>query len=250
MKPRIIDWICTPFFLIAFLANLIFVEVLFRLCRFLRIPYSYDLLYGFINKGTLLALRSFAGLKLTVQGKLPEKMELPLVVISNHQSMFDIPYLNVALAPLRLRFVAKIELAKGIPAISFALRHGGHALIDREQGASAVVEIEKMARNSLKDNFTITMFPEGTRSRDGKLRSFKQGGLEKMADTFEELEFLPVAISGAWEVNRFNFKPVVYGVNVKVTILPVVRVNKGDSVGDYCTKVRNSINEAITGVSP
>lgn len=242
---KFISWVCTPFFLSGFAVVLLGVEVLFRLSQFLRLKYNYDLFYSYISTGSLFCLQKFAGLIFEIEGKLPATTH-PVVIVSNHQSMFDIPFLNVALKPLKLRFVAKTELARKIPAISIALREGGHALIDRSQGSQAVLEIQKMARASVRDGFCISLFPEGTRSRDGKLRQFKQGGMETIVDTLDHVCFLPVAISGSWEIVRYGFMPVVHGVQVKLKILEPVEVCKQDLADDYCARIRTAIEKDLT----
>ena len=61
---------------------------------------------------------------------LPENV--PLIIVSNHQSIYDIPPIIYYLRKYHPKFVAKIELSKGFPSVSYFLRHGGNALIDRE----------------------------------------------------------------------------------------------------------------------
>jgi 1-acyl-sn-glycerol-3-phosphate acyltransferase len=234
------NWLATPFFAVVFLTTLVAIELMFRFAKFFKIPYNYERLYGLISSGTLAALKICSGLQLKIEGKLPTT-SLPIVVISNHQGMFDIPFLNVGLKPLKLRFVAKNELARKIPAISIALREGEHAIIDRNQGSQAVLEIEKMAKDCAAKNLVIAMFPEGTRSKDGKLRSFKLGGMEKIVDTLGEVCFLPVAIKKSWHISRFGFKPIVYGVSVELEILDAVIATKDMPVEQYAEMIRSQI---------
>jgi 1-acyl-sn-glycerol-3-phosphate acyltransferase len=234
------NWLATPLFAIVFLTTLVTIELMFRLAKIFKISYNYEKLYGFISSGTLVALKLCTGVQLKIEGKLPDT-NLPIVVISNHQGMFDIPFLNVGLKPLKLRFVAKNELARNIPAISIALREGEHAIIDRNQGSLAVVEIEKMAKKCAATNLVIAMFPEGTRSRDGKVRSFKLGGMEKIVDTLGEVCFLPVAIRRSWHISRFGFKPIVCGVVVELEILEAVVATKAMPVEQYADMIRSQI---------
>ena len=68
----------------------------------------------------------------------------PLIIVTNHQSMYDIPPLIWYLRKYHPKFVSKKELGKGIPSVSFNLRHGGSALIDRKDRRQARAELERL----------------------------------------------------------------------------------------------------------
>ncbi|MEM7658209.1 MAG: lysophospholipid acyltransferase family protein, partial [Bacteroidota bacterium] len=89
----------------------------------------------------------------------------PLLVIANHQSMYDIPAFFWKLRKHHVKFVAKMELAKGVPSISFNLRHGGNAVIDRTDPRQALPELKRFATYIEEHNYCACIFPEGTRSR-------------------------------------------------------------------------------------
>jgi len=109
----------------------------------------------------------------TVEIRNSSQLEIPqhCLVIANHQSLLDIFVLMAMLGFERKpRFVAKHELSFGIPFVSFTLRKGGHCLVKR-QGAplEAMEEVAKMAVRCAHENACPVIFPEGTRSRDGKV---------------------------------------------------------------------------------
>jgi 1-acyl-sn-glycerol-3-phosphate acyltransferase len=130
-------------------------------------------------------------------GKIPERY----LVVANHQSLLDIPIL-MDLLPGRkkARFVAKRELAYGIPLISLLLRTAGHCLVKRKGDAlHAMRSVTSMARRCRRDGTIPTIFPEGTRSRTGELGTFHSAGYRKILEV-EPLPLLIVAIEGGWKV--------------------------------------------------
>lgn len=118
------------------------------------------------------------------------------VVVSNHQSLFDILVLFATL-PVSLRFVAKSELSR-IPVFSGAMRHAGHVFVDRERGTRALTVLDDAGRRMKRDGLTLCLFPEGTRSRDGRLGRFKKGAFVLAIDT--QTRMVPVAVEGGSKI--------------------------------------------------
>ena len=246
-KPRLLDWLLTPVFLLAFLTTLLLFDLLFRLRMLLPAQKAYQAILQGMNYGILYSLKFAAGLDYKVIGGY-ERKDLPVIVVSNHQSMFDIPFLSLALANLRLRFVAKDQLAHFIPGVSIALRNGEHAIIDRENSQQAMPELERAALLSKERGFSLTVFPEGTRSRDGQLKRFKSGGIAKIVETYGEAVLLPVAIRGSWKIPLYSFFPVSCGNKVEVHILEAIRVSAKDDAGEYVKKAKEQIQAALLRV--
>lgn len=117
------------------------------------------------------------------------------VVVANHMSYFDIIALFMAL-PIVPGFVAKQELSK-IPFLAQALDLGGHVLIDRSNRKNARASLQEAARQ-VGGGKTVLVFPEGTRSGDNSVGSFKLGAfhLAKAAG----VPIIPVGISGSRDV--------------------------------------------------
>ena len=117
--------------------------------------------------------------------KIPK--DRPLIIVSNHQSMNDIPPIIWYMRAHHPKFVSKIELGKGIPSVSYNLRHGGSVLIDRKDAKQALMEISKLGRYIEKYNRSAVIFPEGTRSRNGHPKKFQTTGLKILMKQAMEL---------------------------------------------------------------
>lgn len=132
----------------------------------------------------------------------------PLIFVANHQSMFDIPGMIWFLRKFTPLFVSKVELARGIPSISYNLRKGGAALIDRKDGKRAIVEIARLGKYIQDNTFSAAIFPEGTRSRTGQLKPFQVGGLATLMKRAPKALVVPVAINGTWKFNPTGLFPL------------------------------------------
>ena len=149
--------------------------------------------------------------------KLPK--DVPVIIICNHQSMWDIPTLIWKFRAHRPKFVAKKELAKGIPSISYNLRNGGSVSIDRKDPKGAVLKIKGFAKLVKENCFAVCIFPEGTRSRNGKIKPFKVAGVKTLMDEIPEALVVPVAIKNTGIIdNNGKFLKNV-GVRVSFTQL-------------------------------
>ncbi len=139
----------------------------------------------------------------------------PLIVMSNHQSHYDVPMLYASI-PGRLRMVAKAELFK-IPVWGHAMHAAGFVRVDRTDRAQAVESL-RAATEMLSDGTRLWIAPEGTRSPTGELGPFKSGGFRMAIDTGTAI--LPVAIRGTREILPPHSLVVQTGKRVVVTILP------------------------------
>ena len=101
---------------------------------------------------------------------IPENV--PLIIVANHQSLYDIIGIIWFLRKYHPKFVSKKELAKGIPSISYNLRHSGAAIIDRKDPKQAIPEIKKLGEYIELHHHSAVIFPEGTRSKTGKPKEF------------------------------------------------------------------------------
>jgi len=135
------------------------------------------------------------GVKLEVKMHGPLEPGRPYVFMPNHASMVDIWVVFVAI-PARFRFIAKKQLAS-IPLFGWAMAAGRFIFIDRQNAASARRTVQEAARR-IGAGQSVVIFPEGTRTRDGRLGAFKKGGFHLAMDSGAAI--VPVAIKGSREI--------------------------------------------------
>ncbi len=153
------------------------------------------------------------GTRFHISGNRDLDNSKPYIIIANHQSMYDIPPIIWYLRKLHPKFISKKELGKGIPAISYNLRHGGSVLIDRDDPVQAENAVRQMGQYIKKHARSVVIFPEGTRSRDGVPKRFAKGGLRYLLEECPEAMILPVSIKNAWKLHKKGMFPLNIGVN-------------------------------------
>src|SRR5439155_5770309 len=176
-----------------------------------------EIVVGALQVALVWAFR-LSGCQLSVE-RVPEvKPWTPYLLIANHQSMFDIPIIGAVLFTNFPKYVSKRELARWIPSISYNLRRGGHALIDRSDSASALAAIRGLGERVRDGRCSAVIFPEGTRARRGALGDFRRAGLGALLDAAPETPVVPMAIDESWRLLAHNMLPVPWGVRVRVGI--------------------------------
>lgn len=143
----------------------------------------------------------------------------PIIFIANHQSMYDIPPLIWFLRNHHAKFISKIELTSGIPSISFNLKYGGGANIDRKDSKQAVAEILKLGERMKANNWSAVIFPEGTRSRNGQLKPFAVGGVATLLKKAPNALIVPVAIKNSWKFVQYGAFPLSFGEKMSWSVL-------------------------------
>lgn len=143
---------------------------------------------------------------------------VPLIFVANHQSMYDIIAMIWYLRKFHCKFVSKKELGKGIPSVSYNLRHGGAALIDRKDPKQAIPEIKKLGDYIEKNTRSAVIFPEGTRSKTGKPKEFAQTGLKILCKNAPSAYIVPVSINNSWKMVKFGFFPVGLGNHISFVV--------------------------------
>ena len=136
------------------------------------------------------------GVEVVTEGTEHLRPEGPQVLAVNHQSLLDILALFAAL-PVSLRFVAKQELSRW-PVFSGAMERAGHVFIDRADRRQAVEAMRRAGGRMGREGLSLAVFPEGTRSADGRLRRFRRGAFSLAIETGAEL--VPVAVEGGFEL--------------------------------------------------
>ncbi len=133
-----------------------------------------------------------AGARLDLEGFESIDFSQPYIVVANHQSMIDICALFRAL-PVPTRFVLKQELAR-VPFVGAYARAMGMVFIERQSARAAARRLHDAAA-IFKDGQSLCAFPEGTRSRDGRIGAFKGGVFKLAIET--GVPILPIAIDGS-----------------------------------------------------
>ena len=108
----------------------------------------------------------------------------------NHASSLDIP-LILGYLPFWIVPISKIEL-KWIPFLGWAMQAAGHVFVDRRDHEKAMLSVNKIKDSLLKNPRSILIFPEGSRTNDGRVNQFKTGGLSIGIST--KMSIVPVAI--------------------------------------------------------
>ncbi len=159
------------------------------------------------------------GTSISCHRKYIPPIDRPIIFICNHQSMYDIPGIVWFLRRNHPIFVSKIELAKGIPGISYNLRKSGAALINRKDGKQAITEIARLAKLIQSEKSSAVIFPEGTRSTTGIMRPFAPGGIAILLKKAPDALVVPVAIKGTGKLNPKGAYPLRAFTNISWTVL-------------------------------
>ena len=179
------------------------------------------------------------GVRVRVHGDWPVTGLTSAVYISNHQSIFDIPVV-FATIPAQLRVLAKAMLG-GIPFIGWHLRRAGHVLVDRANPGPSVV---RKMQQLVESGASLVVFPEGTRSDDGRVGPFKPGVFAIAVD--RQLPIIPITLSGTRHVMRKGHLTARSGVVDVIVHAPIstVGLTRDDVAG-----VTALARAAVTGSS-
>ena len=139
-----------------------------------------------------------AGVKVTVEGMERLDRGGPRIMVSNHQSWFDV-FALCAHLPVRFRFVAKKELGR-IPIYGRAWKACGHVSVDRGDRDAAIESLGQASEEVKELGLTMVMFPEGTRSPTGELQPFKKGAFVLAIQL--QIPLVPIAVVGSRAIMR------------------------------------------------
>ena len=222
---KAVGWLLTPFHLAAFVAVLLAFHAAQVLAR--RFGYAaHKRVVDYLNLSILASLK-IVGARIEVDCPRPLPDGVPLIVVANHQSMYDIPLLGWTFRRHHPKYIAKVELGKGLPSISYNLRHGGSALIDRDDPRASMRVIQKFGTEVEAHRYAACIFPEGTRARDGVMKPFNPAGLMVLMRAVPTGVVLPVAIEGSWQIVRYAMRPIPFGVRLRCTVLaPIDRAER------------------------
>lgn len=172
---------------------------------------------------TVRAAKFLAGLEVRVTGKIPT--EGRYLVVANHQSSIDIPFLIDVLRPLHLKFVAHDGLMRGKPAVSTGLRCGGSVFIGKKNLRDDLRALKKFAATLEATDGTAVIFPEGIRTHDGVLLPFQTAGMRTIAEA-AGLPILPVVHDGLWKARTIRETHRLVGATLRIHVLDPIPVDR------------------------
>ncbi|HKG05109.1 MAG TPA: lysophospholipid acyltransferase family protein [Pedobacter sp.] len=215
---KLLGYIFSPLFYISFLLTLVVFQpvqwICYRFFGYRAHKKAVDILNFFLTYCDLLL-----GSSVTFNNRQDLPLNRPIIFVANHQSMYDIPALIWFLRKYHVKFISKIELTKGIPSISFNLKYGGGANIDRKDSKQAVSEIIKLGRRMKEHTWSAMIFPEGTRAKDGRLKPFQVGGIATLLKVVPNALIVPVAIENSWKIVQYGSYPLSFGEKLRWTVL-------------------------------
>jgi 1-acyl-sn-glycerol-3-phosphate acyltransferase len=169
---------------------------------------------------------------------------VPLIFVSNHQSMYDIIAMIWFLRRFHCKFVSKKELGSGIPSVSYNLRHGGSVLIDRKDPKQAIPAIKGLSEYIEKYKRTAVIFPEGTRSKTGRPKEFAQSGLKILCKYAPSAYVVPISINNSWKMVKFGFFPLGLGNRLTFTVHKPLAVSEFD----FAELMAKTESEVVKGI--
>lgn len=175
------------------------------------------------------------GVKVTVGGLEKVDGDVPRIYMVNHQSAFDI-FTLLAFLPVDFKFILKQELMK-IPLFGWAMNRAGYIAIDRKDPRKAIKSMNRAAEK-IKQGASVLIFPEGTRSEDGHLQSFKKGGFHLAIKS--GCEIVPVVIFNSRNISRKGIRRINAGEILMKICEPV-------PVKDYGKRNLNRLMELVRG---
>lgn len=200
---------------------------------------SVDYLNFFLVKCT-----NLLGTNYTFENRERIPQNVPIIFVANHQSLFDIIGIIWYLRRFHAKFVSKKELGKGIPSVSYNLRHGGSVLIDRKDPKQAIPVIKGLSEYIEKHQRSAVIFPEGTRSKNGKPKEFAQSGLKILCKYAPSAYVVPITINNSWKMVKFGAFPMGLGTRLQFIIHEPLAV-KDFSFEELMEKTENAVKQSI-----
>ncbi|HXC97007.1 MAG TPA: lysophospholipid acyltransferase family protein [Edaphobacter sp.] len=214
------------------------------LAGILGIPYSLmvgniDLLYRVAMWITKTGVR-VAGIRVEVSGIENVPVGRSCIFMSNHVSNLD-PPVEIPMLPGRSSVLLKKELMS-IPILGRAMRMGQFVPVERGSRRESAKASVEAAAEALRSGLNIMVYPEGTRSQDGRLSAFKKGPFYLAQET--QAPIVPIAVSGTQTMMRKGSSAIKPGI-ARMRLLPVIEPSQYTTREELMEMVRNAIAEAL-----
>jgi len=181
------------------------------------------------------------GLDVSIEGSVPASGRY--LVVANHQSSLDIPFLITTLRALELKFVAMESLRRGKPVISMMIRHGGLVCVGKTNVGEDLAALTRFAADLERFGGSPVIFPAGGLERNHGARRFYFAGIEVLRRG-SKLPILPVAISGLAKAPSIGGLALLEGAKVTMRIAPPLSY---DEVGRDPRAVYEALERTIYG---
>jgi 1-acyl-sn-glycerol-3-phosphate acyltransferase len=227
-----------------FVTMVVVMAVVYVSLVFAAVPFSRRLARKFARLWNRHVLRA-GGVRVKVTGR--EKLDASerYVFMSNHQSALDIPIIYTAIGE-QISFLAKKELFM-IPLFGWGMWAIGHTSIDRQNARKAHASIAKAIDRLNRENVSLVLFPEGTRSKDGKVLDFKTASFSLALQAGVRL--VPIAIKGAIDRLPPKSSRIVPGeVTLEIGDPIGVEELQGKNKAELCAMVHETIKVMVERV--
>lgn len=181
---------------------------------------SVDILQFFLLRCT-----NVLGTRFTFNNPHDIPTDVPLIIVANHQSMYDISPIMWYMRKHHPKFISKMELGKGIPSVSYNLRHGGSVLIDRKNPRQSLPAIMKFGEYIEENKRAAVIFPEGTRGKNGKPKEFQVKGLEILFKKVPSALIVPISINNSWKIVRYGAFPMGLGTHITFKVHKPIKLS-------------------------
>src|SRR5690606_21687012 len=143
------------------------------------------------------------------------------------------------------KFISKKELGKGIPSVSYNLRHGGSVLIDRKNPRQALPAIMKFGEYIENNKRAAVLFLEGTRSKDGHPKPFQIKGLEVLFKKIPSAIIVPISINNSWKMLKYGKFPMGIGNHIKLTVHEPIKLSNFEDKQELIKHLETTIGSSI-----
>lgn len=174
--------------------------------------------------------------RVRIKGRLPSRETIPFVAVCNHESLADV--LIVGSLPFEMKWLSKEEIAR-VPFVGWMMRMAGDVLVRRNDPRSRGESYDELAA-WIDRGSSIMMFPEGTRSRSGRMLPFRSGAFRLAIETGRPVQ--PLAVSGTRRAIKAD--SVWFGrADVTVTILD--QVDTADVRPEDVNELRDRVRDMV-----
>ena len=165
------------------------------------------------------------------------KEQLPdnFIVISNHQSLLDIPVFMKFLKGYDIRFIAKDALGRHVPLVSEMLRAQEHCLIPRKaRPMEAMRYISEFGKRVVERHQVPVLFPEGSRTRDGNVGKFFSAGFRQLTES-TGLPVVVCALDGGWKLR--DFRKIMTNIKYGSYRVKILKIWDSPKSKEECNKI-------------